>query len=86
MTATANDVEIRAMVKDVLLERFDIAPDKVNDSTTIRDIGLDSILLLDVVLDMEDRLGMQLKDLSMPANPTLQDVVALIRRNLPAAS
>ena len=72
------------MVKDVLRERFDIAADKVTDGTTIRDIGLDSILLLDVVLDMEDRLGVQLKDLSMPPNPTLQDVVALIRRNLPA--
>lgn len=70
------------MVKQVLLERFEVAPDTVRDDTTIREVGLDSILLMDVVLDLEDRIGVQLQDLSMPPNPTLVDVVALIRRNL----
>jgi hypothetical protein len=37
---------------------------------------------MDVVLDLEDRLGVQLQDLSLPPNPTLLDVVALVRRNL----
>lgn len=86
MTNAITDAEIRTLVKQVLHERFDIAPDKVNDDTTIRGVGLDSILLMDVVLDLEDRLGVQLQDLAMPPNPTLLDVVALIHRNLAAGS
>jgi acyl carrier protein len=82
MTNAITDAEISAMVKQVLLERFEVAPDTVRDDTTIREVGLDSILLMDVVLDLEDRIGVQLQDLSMPPNPTLVDVVALIRRNL----
>jgi len=31
---------------------------------------------------VEDRFGIKLKDLSMPANPTLRDVVDLAQRNL----
>jgi acyl carrier protein len=82
MTNTITDAEIRALIKQVLHERFDIAQDKVNDDTTTREVGLDSILLMDVVLDLEDRLDVRLQDLSLPPNPTLLDVVALIRRNL----
>lgn len=86
MTNAITDAEISTLVKQVLQERFDVAPDTVKDDTTIRGVGLDSILLMDVVLDLEDRLGVQLQDLSMPPNPTLLDVVALIRRNLTAGS
>jgi acyl carrier protein len=86
MTNAITDAEIGALIKQVLHERFDIAPDKVNDDTTTREVGLDSILLMDVVLDLEDRLGVQLQDLSLPPNPTLLDVVALVRRNLETGS
>ena len=82
MANAITDAEIRASIKQVLQERFDIALDKVKDDTTTREVGLDSILLMDVVLDLEDRLGVQLQDLSLPPNPTLLDVVALVRRNL----
>jgi acyl carrier protein len=41
---------------------------------------------MDVVLDLEDRLGVQLQDLSLPPSPTLLDVVALVRRNLETGS
>jgi acyl carrier protein len=86
MTNAITDAEIRASIKQVLQERFDIAPDKVTDDTTTREVGLDSILLMDVVLDLEDRLGVQLQDLSLPPSPTLLDVVALVRRNLETGS
>jgi len=38
--------------------------------------------MLEVMLEVEDRFGIKLKDLSMPANPTLRDVVDLAQRNL----
>ncbi|MEP6485462.1 MAG: acyl carrier protein [Rudaea sp.] len=73
---------IAATVKNFLHERFDLPLEQLTDESSLRDFGLDSILMLDVMLDVEDRLGVTLKDLSMPPNPKLKDVFALIGRNL----
>jgi len=72
---------IQTIVKDFLQERFDISADKIADDTSIRDVGLDSMMMLEVMLELEDRLGIKLGDLSMPVNPTLRDVVTLVERN-----
>lgn len=75
---------IQTVIKEFLRERFDIPAEKVQDNTSIRNLGLDSMMLLEVMLELEDRLGMKLRDLSMPANPTLRDVVDLVARNEPS--
>jgi len=72
---------IQDVIKEFLAERFDIAPERVTEATSIRDVGLDSLMMLEMMLELEDRLGVKLRDLSMPANPTLHDVVALVQRN-----
>jgi hypothetical protein len=37
------------------------------------------------MLEIEDRLNLKMNDLSMPTNPTLDDIVAVIERNMAAA-
>ena len=73
---------IESLVKQFLAERFDIAQEKMTTDVRLRELGLDSIMMLDVMLEVEDRLGIKLRDLSMPANPKLLDIVELIQRNL----
>jgi acyl carrier protein len=85
MPGTADAGRVVAVVKDFLKVRFDISPEAVTDEVTMRDLGLDSILMLDVMLDVEDRLGVQLKDLALPSNPKFSDVIALIERNVTSA-
>ena len=75
---------IRTSVKEFLAERFDVPADRIKDDASIRDLGLDSMMMLEIMLEMEDRLGLKLNDLSMPANPTLHDVVKVVERNLAA--
>jgi acyl carrier protein len=82
MSGSADADRVSAVVKDFLKERFDISAEAVTDEVTMRELGLDSILMLDVMLEVEDRLGIQLKDLALPPNPRLKDVVALIERNM----
>jgi acyl carrier protein len=81
MTNELDSPHIQTLVKQFLQERFDISPDRITDDTSIRDLGLDSMMMLEVMLELEDRLGVKLQDLSMPGNPTLRDVVALVERN-----
>jgi acyl carrier protein len=81
MTNDLDSPHIQTVVKQFLQERFEISPDRITDDTSIRDLGLDSMMMLEVMLELEDRLGVKLRDLSMPGNPTLRDVVALVERN-----
>ncbi|MDR3389762.1 MAG: acyl carrier protein [Rudaea sp.] len=82
MTNDPDFRRVETMVKEFLTERFDVPEDKMTSDASIRDLGLDSIMMLDVMLEIEDRLGIKLRDLSMPANPKLGDIVELIQRNL----
>jgi acyl carrier protein len=75
---------LKAMVVDFLVERFELPRERLHAETPLRELGLDSIMMLDVMLDVEDRLGVKLRDLAMPANPKIEDIAALIERNLAA--
>jgi len=77
---------IKIVIREFLTERFDIPSEQIRDDSSLRDLGLDSMLLLDIMLEMENRLNVKLKDLAMPANPSLQDVAALIERNMAAGA
>ena len=82
MTNDLDSVGVQTMVRDFLVERFEIPADKLTNEVALRDLGLDSIMMLDVLLEVEDRLGIKLRDLAMPPNAKLGDVVALVERNL----
>lgn len=76
--------QVKQMVVDFLAERFELPRERLRGETPLRELGLDSIMMLDVMLDVEDRLGVKLRDLAMPANPKVDDITALIERNLAA--
>lgn len=82
MTNDLDSDRIQTMVKELLTERFDISSDKMTENTSIRDLGLDSMMVMDIMLEAEDRLSVKLSDLALPRDPTLGDVVKLIERNL----
>lgn len=72
------------MLQELLNERFDIPAEKATLQAPLNAIGLDSMIVLDVIMEIEDRLGVTLNDLAMPPGATLGDVVKLIQRNLGA--
>ena len=84
MTNEMDADRVKTMVVDFLVERFELPRERVLGSTPLRELGLDSIMMLDVMLDVEDRLGVKLRDLAMPGNPKIDDITALIERNLAA--
>jgi acyl carrier protein len=85
MTKHLSPEQIESLLKEFLVEHFDVPSEKMTGPTALRELGIDSIMMLDIMLEMEDRLDVKFKDLSMPANPRLDDIVALIERNLAAS-
>lgn len=75
--------QILAKLKDMLQERFAINPNEINGQSRRGDMGIDSILMVDLMLDIETELGFTFDTMELPPNPTLDDVCQLISRNLP---
>ena len=81
-----NPQQLESLVKEFFTEHFDIPNETMTAQTTVRELGIDSIMMLGILLDMEDKLAIKLTDLSMPAHPKISDVVAMIERNLAAGA
>ena len=47
-------------VKEVLEENLDINPESVNDDSTFDSLGIDSLDTVEMVMELEDRLGFEL--------------------------
>ena len=73
-------------IKEVLSDRFGFDIAQLDESSRLRDLGVDSMHVVEIMMDMEAGLGVKLEDLSVPPNPSLGEVVDAIARNLPAPS
>ena len=74
--------EIFERLKELVAERFDLTPEALTPSTTQKDLGIDSILMVDLMMDVEERLGVTFKNLDLVQNPTLGDIVSLVEANI----
>lgn len=73
---------IVAKIKAILEERFGIESASLNEHSRLRDIGVDSLHVVEIMLDLESDLGTKLEDLSVPPNPSLGEVALAIEKNL----
>ena len=83
MTDDTVRAKIVLKIKDVLSSRFGFASDQLDENSKLRDLGVDSMHIVEIMMDMEADLGLKLEDLSVPPNPSLGQVVDAIARNLP---
>lgn len=74
--------EILDRLKALIHERFGIDPAALTGSTTQAELGIDSLLMVDMMLDVETELGFTFESMDLPRNPTLDTIVDLVQRNL----
>ena len=66
-------------VKDMLVEKLGIAPEKITlESEIIKDLGADSLDLVEMLLTMEDNFGITISDEETENISTVKDIVNLI--------
>ena len=68
----------------MLQDRYDIAPSAIAMDTKIRDVNVDSIHMVDLMLDIESDLGFTFKSMDLPRDATLGDIVDLIQASMAA--
>lgn len=76
--------EILDRLKALIHERFGVDPATLSGSTTQNEIGIDSLLLVDMMLDVETELDFTFESMDLPPNPDLDAIVALVERSLGA--
>ena len=74
--------DILEYLKAMLHERFGTDPATLSGNTTQQEIGIDSLLMVDMMLDIETGLGFTFESMDMPRNPNLDAIVDLVERNL----
>lgn len=56
-----------SIVRAFLKERLDIDPERVIPAASLADLGVDSLMLLELLFEFEERLGVDLaKDMATP--------------------
>lgn len=67
-----------ATIKDILKENLDIDPETVNDESTFESLSIDSLDMVELVCELEDRLGIDLGEPEDIAN--VGELVAYIKQ------
>lgn len=78
--------KITEMVLDMVNQNTGIDMSKLGEDTSQIDLGIDSILLIDLMLALEDRLEFSFTSLEMPRNPTIGNIVDMIEKEMSAKS
>ncbi len=74
--------QIMGHLKRMLHRQFQIDEASVTPETRQRDIGIDSILMVNLMLDIENELEFSFDMMDLPKNPSMDDICELILRNL----
>ena len=72
--------EILELLKTMLKEKYDVDPDSLTGASRQDEIGLDSMTMVDLMMDIETALDIQFPDLNLPKNPSLDEIVELIAK------
>ena len=73
-------MDTRKVVSEILAKRIDISSLKETDS--LKEIGLDSLDLVEVMLEIEDALGIEFDSEEIGGLSTLQSVLELINSKI----
>jgi acyl carrier protein len=83
-SAMTNDTWSADAITDKIREiaKATFGMDLVNGATPIKQSGLDSMALIDIVMGLEESFGCQLPLERLPADPTMDDFVILVQAAL----
>lgn len=73
--------KILELLKALLKDKYDVDPDSLTGASRQDDIGLDSMTMVDLMMDIETSMDFQFPDLNLPRNPSLDEIVDLIAKS-----
>ncbi len=77
--------EVIAFLQKMLQERFELPPDLVTAETRREAFGIDSLLMVDLLLDIETELDFAFSSYDLPPNPSIQELASFIVMQMDAS-
>lgn len=77
-----NTEAILEKLKSMLQTHFDIDPTHIQGDTRMRELGIDSMHVVDLMLEVEAEMGVRFDSLSLVQNPSLAELSAEIAKNM----
>lgn len=66
-------------IREVICEQLGIEKEEVNLETTFEDLGADSLDLFQIVIELEEKYGIQIEEVE--GLKTIQDAVEYVEKN-----
>ena len=77
----ASSEQILSKLLSTLPERFAIDTENIDTSSRLSDMGIDSLHLVDIMLDMENEFGFRFESLLLPPNPSREQISLAITQD-----
>jgi acyl carrier protein len=75
-----DNAPILLQLKRLLHEQFSLDPQSLSDTTRLGEFGIDSLHLVNVLLNVETEMGVTFENFSLPPNPSLAEICEEIAR------
>jgi acyl carrier protein len=78
--------EFEGVVNELLTQEFKVEEAKISPAATFREMGLDSLDVVSLVMALEDRLHLEIPESDLEGVTTLGDALSLIERKVGAGA
>jgi acyl carrier protein len=76
-----SDVEVK--VKEIIMEKLGTSEDKITPDASFRnDLGADSLSTVELMMELEEKFGVEIEDQEAEKIQTVKDAVAYIEKKL----
>ena len=74
------DEEIFSAIRDIMCKRLEKDESDITEKSNLKDLGIDSLMFFDIVMDTEERLNVNIPD-NIEAQPqTVADIVEIVKK------
>jgi acyl carrier protein len=80
MTEYADMYAIKTTIRKVLTDRFSIAPSSIEDHTSVADLGINSIAVLELARTISEEFGVEVGISLIYEGPSIQELAATVHR------
>ena len=78
----ADAAEIEQQVREIICDKLSVKPEQVTPATSfVNDVGADSLDIVELVMEFEDKFGMQIPDEEAEKLQTVGDAVKYIEEH-----
>jgi acyl carrier protein len=79
-------METRAKIRSIVVDLFDLETDDLRDDQDLKDVGIDSLMALDILTALEKNFRIKLREESMRRFTSIEGISSLVEEELARAA